>query len=160
MMIDQTLLDRLIDGELTDAEQRDALSRIDAEPATWRRLALGFVEAQRWRKEFRAMAEEAGREDRGGLSALRPGRGKAAHSWSGQRVLASVCASVLVAFVSGFLLGAVGLFPQDADRQVVEKEAEPAESNAPAGQRIAERSELPPSPAAKSGGDEPQPGRA
>jgi len=43
-------LDRLIDGELSIAEQRNLLSRLEAEEDGWRRLALGFLEAQALRQ--------------------------------------------------------------------------------------------------------------
>jgi hypothetical protein len=58
--IDTDLLDALVDGELADDEQRALLSRLDAEPEGWRRLALTFVEDQRWRRELRAVVAEAG----------------------------------------------------------------------------------------------------
>jgi len=57
--IDQLLLDHFVEGELTDAERRDVLLRLNAEPDGWRRLALTFVEAQRWCREFRALAADA-----------------------------------------------------------------------------------------------------
>ncbi len=54
-MIDDAQLDMLIDGELSEAERRDVLSQIDAEPDGWRRCALAFLEAQSWREEMRAI---------------------------------------------------------------------------------------------------------
>lgn len=57
--IDQLLLDHFVEGELTDAHEREVLLRLDAEPGAWRRLALTFVEAQRWCREFRALAADA-----------------------------------------------------------------------------------------------------
>jgi len=41
-MIDDAQLDLLVDGELSDAQRRDVLSRLDAEPGGWRRCALAF----------------------------------------------------------------------------------------------------------------------
>lgn len=49
-------LDHLVDGELKDAERRELLARIDAEPGAWRRCALAFLEAQAWRGDLKAVA--------------------------------------------------------------------------------------------------------
>lgn len=53
------LLDAFVDGELSDDEQRALLLQLDTDPGGWRRLALAFVEAQRWRRELRAVVAEA-----------------------------------------------------------------------------------------------------
>lgn len=55
---DQLLLDRLVDGEVTETERRDLLLRLERSPEGWRRCALAFLEAQAWRGEARAMATE------------------------------------------------------------------------------------------------------
>jgi hypothetical protein len=46
-------LDRLVDGELGDAERRQLLTTLDARPDGWRRCALAFLEAQSWQRELR-----------------------------------------------------------------------------------------------------------
>src|SRR4051812_36317057 len=46
------LLDRLVDGELSDSERRQLLESLDKRPQNWRRCALAFLEAQSWRKEM------------------------------------------------------------------------------------------------------------
>src|SRR5437660_1111223 len=43
---DDRLLDRLVDGELPDAERRKLLLKFEKEPDGWRRCALAFLEAQ------------------------------------------------------------------------------------------------------------------
>lgn len=50
--------DRLVDGELSPAEQRELVARLEAEPEGWRRLALAFLEAQAWRQDIRAAGDE------------------------------------------------------------------------------------------------------
>ena len=45
-------LDRLIDGLLSEPERRELLLRLEAEPDGWRRLAVGFLEAQAWGEAF------------------------------------------------------------------------------------------------------------
>jgi hypothetical protein len=53
-------LDRLVDGELSDAERRDVLAALEREDCSdtcgWRRLALCFVEAQTLRRDLNVMA--------------------------------------------------------------------------------------------------------
>jgi hypothetical protein len=41
--------DLLVDGELNEAERRELLTGLDAQPDGWRRCALAFLEAQTWR---------------------------------------------------------------------------------------------------------------
>jgi hypothetical protein len=55
---DQRLLDRLVDGELDEAERRALLLRLDQAPQGWRHCALAFLEAQAWRSETRAAVTE------------------------------------------------------------------------------------------------------
>jgi hypothetical protein len=49
-------IDRLVDGELGQQEQRQLLVVLEAEPEGWRRCALAFVEAQSWGHELRMMS--------------------------------------------------------------------------------------------------------
>jgi hypothetical protein len=51
---DSRLLDRLVDDELTDAERRELLLRLERTPDGWRRCALAFLENQAWRSESKA----------------------------------------------------------------------------------------------------------
>lgn len=50
--------DRLVDGELSEAERRDLLSRLDEVPAGWRRCALAFLEAQAWKEALPVVPQE------------------------------------------------------------------------------------------------------
>src|SRR6476660_6662394 len=50
-------IDRLVDGELGEHEQRQLLVALEAEPEGWRRCALAFVEAQSWGQEMRVMSD-------------------------------------------------------------------------------------------------------
>ncbi len=45
---DPIALDRLVDGELPEAERRQLLSKLDRQPGGWRQCALAFLEAQSW----------------------------------------------------------------------------------------------------------------
>jgi hypothetical protein len=46
--VDPALLDRLVDGELPEAQRRNLLSSLDGRPEGWRQCALAFLEAQSW----------------------------------------------------------------------------------------------------------------
>lgn len=96
-MVDDAQLDMLIDGELDDAERRDVLSQLDAEPDGWRRCALAFLEAQSWREEMRTISKEPVE-----VVALAP-RSRP----SRQRILAvlAVAASFLLALGLGLAIG-------------------------------------------------------
>lgn len=59
-VIDDVLLDRLVDGELSPAEYRRVLLALEQQPAGWRKCAEAFLQAQAWRLEMgdvRAAAE-------------------------------------------------------------------------------------------------------
>ena len=52
---DPRVLDRLVDGELTDEQEREILLQLERDPSGWRRCALAFLEAQAFRQEFGSM---------------------------------------------------------------------------------------------------------
>src|SRR5262245_25714797 len=54
----QQWLERLVDGELTEETQRQLLLAMDAQPDSWRRCALAFVEAQALRRDFRGAVSQ------------------------------------------------------------------------------------------------------
>ena len=56
--ISETMIDRLVDGELTDQEQRELLTACDEQPERWKDMALAYVEAQTWRTELSDLVEE------------------------------------------------------------------------------------------------------
>lgn len=55
---DERLLDRLVDGELTETERNELLLRLERSPGGWRHCALAFLEAQSWRYEAQALMAE------------------------------------------------------------------------------------------------------
>ncbi|MHB1036853.1 MAG: hypothetical protein ACYC35_23045 [Pirellulales bacterium] len=94
--IDGRLFDRLVDGELNDREERQLLARLDDEPAGWRQCALAFLEARCWKRECRAVANEAAPAAKVSLAASdRPWR-----LWS-PGALAGIAACFLIAFGLG-----------------------------------------------------------
>lgn len=50
--LDDRLLDRLVDGELSPEEYAAVLRSLGDAPDGWRRCALAFLEAQAWRREL------------------------------------------------------------------------------------------------------------
>jgi hypothetical protein len=55
--LDPVVLDRLVDGELPEAERRKLLVSLDQRPSGWRQCALAFLEAQSWRDLFPSAAK-------------------------------------------------------------------------------------------------------
>lgn len=53
--VSQATLDRMVDGELTDSEQRSLLRSLDETDDGWRQLALSYVEARTWGTELRSL---------------------------------------------------------------------------------------------------------
>ncbi len=47
---DPRVFDRLVDGELSDHQERALLAQLERTPDGWRRCALAFLEAQCWRR--------------------------------------------------------------------------------------------------------------
>src|SRR5260370_8705607 len=56
--IDPILIDRLVDGELGEAERRELLLRLESNPDGWRRCALAFIEAQEFGRAAVAWTRE------------------------------------------------------------------------------------------------------
>ncbi len=53
---DNRLLDRMVDSELTEHEQRELLVRLDNRG--WRKLALAYVESQTWHGALASLAKD------------------------------------------------------------------------------------------------------
>ena len=98
---DDVQLDRLVDGELTDAERRRLLESFDQQPEGWRRCALAFLQAQSWREGLGQLlnSSPSASEERSAPVPL-SGSGRTAWQMSGVRWLA-LAASLLVAFGLG-----------------------------------------------------------
>jgi len=54
---DPLVLDRLVDGELTDAEERAVIAQLSQTPDGWRRCALAFLEARCWQRAAQHVQE-------------------------------------------------------------------------------------------------------
>lgn len=98
--IDPTQIDRLVDGELSEAARSALLSRFDTEPDGWRRCALAFLEAQSWHAELTSLADESAPETAG--TAKRVTSPPLRRDWSS---VLNWAAAVLVAFALGWFVG-------------------------------------------------------
>ena len=114
--VGQEELDRMVDGELTDEEQRMLLSRLEASPENWKRLALAYVEAQMWQTTFRQTVPDAGAVP-APASTIVDAQSQTADT-HGQRVrkLASVLTSVTVAVLLVSVGFGLGSWLNDRDR--------------------------------------------
>jgi hypothetical protein len=98
---DDRQIDRLVDGELPEAERRALLSRLGAEPDGWRQCALAFLEAQTWREALDPREPLA-------LLAQTTANPRRVSVLPRVRRLFSLAASLLAAFAVGWLAHARG----------------------------------------------------
>lgn len=121
--LSDALLDRLVEGELTESQRREVLLRLEAQPDGWRRCALAFLEARSWRQAFAPLAQEAQVEPiaRPSREVSRPSRLNASLRW------AILAASFLGVFALGWLSRQS---PEPTSRavEVVVEEAQPVRS--------------------------------
>jgi hypothetical protein len=91
---EEILLDRLVDGELSEAEYRRLLQALDQRPDGWRDCALAFLESQALRCDLRELRQD------GETIGLTTGRGQRRWlwTWGGMMTLASA-ASFLLTFL-------------------------------------------------------------
>jgi hypothetical protein len=99
--LDQPLLDKLVDGELSNVEQRALLLQLDDTPHVWRRLALTFLEAQAWQRELRTVSAAVIPPD---VTVVSPPVRKPRRQWS---MVTAMTASVCVIFGLGFTCGSL-----------------------------------------------------
>jgi hypothetical protein len=100
-LVDDALIDRIVDGEMTAEEFRAAVLRIESDPDGWKRCALAFVEARVWSDSMRALGQTQ-KNDPMGLALPRSGP---AAKRAGNRWLRAAAAAVVtgVSFVAGWL---------------------------------------------------------
>jgi hypothetical protein len=97
--IDQSLLDRMVDGQLREPERNMLLEELDQTPDGWRCLALAYVEAGTWAADFRDfVGPEQGHLAAAVAPVSRPARsGRPIARWA-------MVVGLLVAVASGFAL--------------------------------------------------------
>jgi len=97
------LLDRLVDGELSQSERRQLLESFDERPEGWRRCALAFLEAQSWREEMGQVARGLSSKTNGPTSTASSVTPSRTSRWSSVTIWLAMAASLLVAFGLGLM---------------------------------------------------------
>lgn len=100
---DDSLIDRLVDGELSRSDRHQLLESFDQSPDGWRRCALAFLEAQSWREEMGQVAFGPASETSKPKSlafSVSPGRNP---SLSKVATWIAIAASLVVAFGLGWM---------------------------------------------------------
>lgn len=100
-------IDRLIDGELSEQEITQLLQRCDADPAAWKALALGFMEA----REVSHVLKEL-------IEAPEPVVSASSPSWYGRRLVTLALSAACLACI-GFLTGWFASKPQPLPRRAL-----------------------------------------
>jgi hypothetical protein len=101
--LNDEMLDRLVDGEMSAEERRALIASLDVRPDGWRRCALAFLEAQSWRGDMRRLVIDATRSASDGATPAvtkDPARERPA-SWSRLNTALAIAASVMLAFGLG-----------------------------------------------------------
>ncbi len=100
--VNDALLDRIVEGDLSPSELRAALDRVEHESDGWKRCALAFLEAQCWRESFRTIDQRAS-TDTGGFTSTRPTSTAATSGHrAGSRRLAIAAGIAALAFALGW----------------------------------------------------------
>jgi hypothetical protein len=99
---DDAEIDRLVAGELDDAERRGLLLALEGDPEGWRRCALAFLEDQAWRQAFAHAGTMPSRSEAAFVAPISPRRGR---HWIRRGAIA---ASIIAAtFAAGFATGGI-----------------------------------------------------
>jgi len=114
---DPSLLDRLVDGELAEAQRQQLLRQLDREPDGWKRCALAFLDAQAW---GRSMASGAAERVSTTPPVLPPSRPRPLPP------LAALAAAVAVAFGVGFVSRGAATWDRGAGVRTVAQRPQPA----------------------------------
>jgi len=104
----QQRLDRLVDGELSEAERRQLIAALDEQPDGWRRCALAFLEAQSWEDDLGAIAHPLPAAARPQTAAIRPPATIQSQSWwrtANLGSLAALAAGIMLCFALGISAG-------------------------------------------------------
>jgi len=127
--------DLLVDGELSETDRHELLSRLDDEPGGWRRCALKFLEAQAWRESFGPMLQRPTEQP----SAAAGGR----RTWLGGRLTAllAMAASFLVALFLGTVVERIRHSPQPPGPPMIEVAGGPTDAKESALQKSIPQSE-------------------
>ncbi len=137
-LADPRVLDRLVDGELSDEQERAVIAQLEHAPDGWRQCALAFLEARCWQRESVQWQETASSTDpwvslSGSHPLRRMSRAQRRFSWTLRWPGAvALCAVFLLAFAVGMLL------PHGGFRAPQRLADQPGETMQPAGHALAQ----------------------
>jgi hypothetical protein len=111
-LFDPQLLDRLVDGELSESERRSLLDALEQQPRGWRQCALAFLEARSWgeslsdyvRKPAADKAGESPARSESAATAAQRNESRPGSRFGGRMGWLAMAASFLVTFSLGMLL--------------------------------------------------------
>lgn len=92
------LVDRLVDGELTLAEQRGLIEQLELSPNGWRRVGLAFLEAQSLRQSCHHMTASVAEVPTSSVILKADSRHNRTH-------IVTTAAAILLAFAVGLAVG-------------------------------------------------------
>ena len=118
------VLDRLVDGELSQHERRELLAALDDEPGAWRRCALAFLEAQSWRWQLAHVAAEPI------VAQLTAANSAAPQPRASGRALSGACLAMAASLLVAFGLGT--RYSNSGQPQIASSEAPTSVANQPA----------------------------
>ena len=98
----EALVDRLVDGELGEADRRELLLQLEHEPDGWRRCALAFLEAQCWKAELGQMAPPPAPQ---AALAAPVSRAEPAGRWQSWRQYVATTLTMAASFLIALVLG-------------------------------------------------------
>ena len=96
--IEQGVLDKLADGELSDHEVRRVVASFDGEIDAWRRCALAFIERQMWQRDLMGIARPSAVPDE--VAAVAVKTSKPRRTTARWHLPLAMAASMLLAFVA------------------------------------------------------------
>jgi hypothetical protein len=102
--VDQRLLDLLVDGELTDEQERAVIARLEESPDGWRRCALAFLANRCWERAAQTVTQSC-HDQRRPLAVRRALATWRAQPWTCALVMAAI---FVVAFGVGNFLRSGG----------------------------------------------------
>lgn len=106
--LDEALLDQLVDGELSESQQRQLLQHLQTHPDGWRRIALAFLESQAWRRGFSQLVSFSGEGPRpAGWSRDITSFSASRSRWWAWKI-GGFAVGILMAFLGGYFLGGFG----------------------------------------------------
>lgn len=117
--LDDRLLDRLVDGELSSDEYAAVLRSLGDAPDGWRRCALAFLEAQAWQREL-GLASRQTQSPSAPPVTIRPTA--AARRWP---LLLATAASFLLAFGLGIAMRPSAPGSASTGEQIVRDDTRP-----------------------------------